>query len=70
MESARAAYRATQSRYEAGMAVISDLLDAERALREARAALATAQADYALAQAALDRALGRSPLPAPRTAQP
>ena len=70
VESARAAYRATQSRYEAGMAVISDLLDAERALREARAALATAQADYALAQAALDRALGRSPLPAPRTAQP
>jgi outer membrane protein TolC len=40
------------------MAVVSDLLDAERALREARAQLAAAQADYALARAALDRAVG------------
>ena len=59
VQSARAAYRAVQSRADAGMAVVSDLLDAERALREARARLAAAQADYALAQAALDRAVGR-----------
>jgi outer membrane protein TolC len=58
LESARAAYRSVQSRSEAGMAVVSDLLDAERALREARAQLAAAQADYALARAALDRAVG------------
>jgi TolC family type I secretion outer membrane protein len=58
LQSARAAYRSVQSRAEAGTAVVSDLLDAERALREARAQLAAAQVDYALAQAALDRALG------------
>ena len=60
LQSARAAYRSVQSRAEEGMAVVSDLLDAERALREARAQLAAAQADYALAQAALDRAVGRA----------
>jgi outer membrane protein len=60
LESARSAYRSVQSRVEEGMVVVSDLLDAERALREARSQLAVAQADYALAQAALDRALGRT----------
>jgi outer membrane protein TolC len=50
-----------QSRAEQGMVVVSDLLEAERALRTARADLAAAQADYALARAALDRALGRAP---------
>jgi len=60
LESARAAYRAVQSRFEEGMVVVSDLLDAERALREARSHLAAAQADYALARAALARAVGRS----------
>lgn len=59
LESARSAYRSVQSRFEEGMMVVSDLLDAERALREARSQLAAAQADYALARAALDRALGR-----------
>jgi outer membrane protein TolC len=59
LQSARAAYRSVQSRVEAGTAVVSDLLDAERALREARAGLASAQAEYALARAALDRAVGR-----------
>jgi outer membrane protein len=60
LESARAASRAVQSRFEEGMVVVSDLLDAERALREARSQLAAAQADYALARAALARAVGRS----------
>ena len=60
LESARAAYRAVQSRFEEGMVVVSDLLDAERALREARSQLAAAQAEYALARAALARAVGRS----------
>ncbi len=61
LESAREAYRSTQSRFDEGMTVVSDLLDAERALREARAQLAAAQADYARARAALDRALGAAP---------
>jgi outer membrane protein TolC len=60
LESARAAYRAVRSRFEEGMVVVSDLLDAERTLREARSQLAAAQADYALARAALARAVGRS----------
>lgn len=60
VESARAAYRAVQSRAEEGMVVVADLLDAERALRTARADLAAAQADYALGRAALDRAVGRA----------
>ena len=60
LESARAASRAVQSRFEEGMVVVSDLLDAERTLREARSQLAAAQAEYALARAALDRAVGRS----------
>ena len=60
LESARAAYRAVQSRFEEGMVIVSDLLDAERALREARSQLAAAQAEYALARAALARAVGRS----------
>ncbi len=59
VQSAQEAYRSTQSRYEEGMVVVSDLLDAEQALRQSRARLATAQAEYARAQAALDRALGR-----------
>ena len=61
LRSARAADRSVQSRAEQGMVVVSDLLEAERALRTARADLAAAQADYALARAALDRALGRAP---------
>lgn len=59
VQSARAAYQSVQSRYDEGMTIVSDLLDAERALHEARAQLASAQADYALARAALARALGR-----------
>jgi TolC family type I secretion outer membrane protein len=60
LQSARAAYRSVRSRAGEGMAAVSDLLDAERALREARAQLAAAQAEYALARAALDRAVGRA----------
>lgn len=58
VRSAREAFRTLQSQYEEGMAVVSDLLDAEQGLRQARARLAGAQADYALARAALARALG------------
>lgn len=60
LESARSAYRSVQSRFEEGMMVVSDPLDAERPLRETRSQLAVAQGDYALARAALDRALGRT----------
>ena len=60
VRSARAAYRSVQSRYDEGMVPVSDLLDAERARRQSRARLATAQADLARARAALDRALGRA----------
>ena len=59
VQSARAAYRSVQTRYDEGMVPVSDLLDAEQALRQSRARLATAQADLARARAALDRALGR-----------
>jgi len=58
LESAAAAYRSAQTRYDAGLSILSDLLDAERGLRAARADLASTQAGYAIARAALDRALG------------
>ena len=66
LQSAQAAYRSLQSRFEEGMIVVSDLLDAERALREARAQLAQAQAEYATARAALARAVGRDVDVSPR----
>jgi outer membrane protein TolC len=59
VQSARAAYRSVRTRYDEEMVPVSDLLDAEQALRRSRARLATAQADLARARAALDRALGR-----------
>ena len=59
LESATAAYRSARTRYDAGMSIVSDLLDAERALRAARADLASTQSDYAITRAALDRAMGR-----------
>jgi len=58
LESAAAAYRSAQTRYDAGLSILSDLLDAERGLRAARADLASTQAGYAIARAALDRAMG------------
>lgn len=63
LRSAEEAYRSVQSRFDAGMAVVSDLLDAERTLRNARAQMAAAQAGYALARAGLARTLGRDVLP-------
>lgn len=60
LQSAQAAHRAVQSRFEEEMVVVSDLLDAERALRDARTQLADAQANYAVTRAALDRALGQT----------
>jgi outer membrane protein TolC len=59
LESARAAYRSARTRYDAGLSIVSDLLDAERTFRAARADVASTQSDYAVAQAALDRAMGR-----------
>ena len=59
LRSAREAYRAVRSRSEEGMAVMSDLLDAEERFRTARARLAGAEAEYARARASLTRALGR-----------
>jgi outer membrane protein TolC len=58
VNSARSAYASVRSRFQAGMVVTADLLDAERSLRQAQARLAEAQAAYATARAALDRALG------------
>jgi outer membrane protein TolC len=59
LESARAAYRSARTRYDAGLSIVSDLLDAERTFRAARADVASTQSDYAVARAALDRAMGR-----------
>lgn len=60
LESAREATRSVRSHYEEGMTVLSDLLEAERTLREARARLAAGQADYGRARAAFLRAIGQT----------
>lgn len=61
LQSADEVTRSVRSRYEEGVTVLSDLLDAEQALREARARLAAAEADHGRARAALARALGQTP---------
>lgn len=50
----------TKDRYGAGLALLTQLLDAETALTAARQRRAAAEADYLIAQAALDRALGKT----------
>lgn len=57
------AYRVVQERYAQGLALNTDVLDAEAAQREARLRAEQATADYALARAALRHATGASPLP-------
>ena len=49
----------TKERYGNGLALLTQLLDAETALTAARQRRAAAEADYQIARAALDKALGR-----------
>jgi outer membrane protein TolC len=50
----------SKERYSNGMALLTQLLDAETALTAARQRRAAAEADYQIARAALDKALGKS----------
>ncbi len=50
----------TKDRYANGLALLTQLLDAETAVTSARQRRAAAKADYLIALAALDRALGKS----------
>jgi outer membrane protein TolC len=50
----------TKERYGEGLALFTQVLDAETALTSARQRRAAAEADYLIARAALDRALGRT----------
>jgi len=49
----------TKERYANGLALLTQLLDADSALTAARQRRAAAEADYQIARAALDKALGR-----------
>jgi len=49
----------TRARYAGGLALLTQLLDADSALTSARQRRAAAEADCAIARAALDKALGR-----------
>ncbi len=49
----------TKDRYSEGLALFTQVLDAETALTGARQRRAAAEADYLIAQAALERALGK-----------
>jgi outer membrane protein len=49
----------TKERYASGLALLTQVLDAETALTGARQRRAAAEADYLIARAALERALGR-----------
>lgn len=59
LEAARAAVRLTRDRFETGLAVESDLLQARVRESETEAALAEAEAEAALARAALNLEMGR-----------
>jgi outer membrane protein len=50
----------TKDRYAGGLALLTQVLDAETALTGARQRRAAAETDYLIARAALDRALGKS----------
>ena len=50
----------TKDRYAGGLALLTQVLDAESALTGARQRRAAAEADYLIARAALDRALGKT----------
>ncbi len=56
---AQETYRVTQRQFEEGMALSTDVLDAEEAYRHAEERRAGALADYAIARAAVVNALGR-----------
>jgi outer membrane protein TolC len=57
----------TRSRFEQGLALSTQLIDAETALTAARVRRAEAEADHRIAIAALRRALGLTQLPDPTT---
>lgn len=70
LEAAREAVRLTRDRFETGLVVESDLLQARVRESEAEAALAEAEAEAALARAALNLEMGReldTPLALPPT---
>jgi len=56
--SAEEAYRVTGAQVRAGAATVTDLLDAQAALTQARLNLANARYEHAMAKVALDRAAG------------
>jgi outer membrane protein TolC len=56
---AEESFRIVSNQFEEGMALSADVLDAEEALRRARARRADALADKAIAEAAVLNALGR-----------
>jgi len=56
---AEESFRVVGNQFEEGVALSADVLDAEEALRRARARLADAMADKAIAEAAVLNALGR-----------
>ena len=57
---AEESYRVVRQQFAEGVALSSDVLDAEEALRRANARRAEARADYAIARAAVLNALGRA----------
>ena len=59
VEEAAETYRVVQEQFAEEAALPADVLDAERAYRQARAGQAAARADYAVARAALLNTLGR-----------
>lgn len=56
---AEESFRVVREQFGEGMALSADVLDAEEALRQARASRAAALADHAIAEAAVLNALGR-----------
>ncbi len=58
-EQAEESYRVTKRRFNEGLALNSDMLDAEVALLQARTNYTQALVDYELAEARLDKAIGR-----------
>ena len=59
VEAARVALEAANARYQQGLAITVDLIDAQIAFIVARNDQINAEYDYHLSQAQLDRAIGR-----------
>lgn len=60
VEQAEESYRITKSKFEAGLATNTDLLDAEVALLQAKTQYVAAAVDYELAGAKLTKSIGKS----------